>query len=208
MFMIVYYVCCKSPTDVQFARECVEFIIKYIFVKQIIVRSSAQIFLIKLCEKFDLISDFEILYDSAKAAHEFKFSRALKLAHAYKYRFDQIQPKQMLNTIYTLREIPRITKMLSDEYYKHEIYDADDASLAIQMDEDESLTSQESVDVEMGFIENNEETFIASSCNGGGNVQRKLVTYRETLIDRQVLNSLSDEFTRRDTVRGTLFKRE
>lgn len=203
MFMIVYYVCCKTPNDTQYARECIEFIIKYIFVKQIIVRSSAQIFLIKLCEKFDLISDFKILYDSAKSAHEFKFSRALKLAHAYKYRFDQIQIEQMLNTMYTLREIPRITKMLSDEYYKHEIYDADDAGMVIQMDEDESLTSQESVDVEMGFIEGNDETFISNSCSAGGNVQRKLVTYRETLIDRQILNSLSDEFTRRDRVRDS-----
>lgn len=198
MFMIVYYVCCKTLTDIQFARECIEFVVKYIFVKQIIVRSSAQIFLIRICDKFDLINEFKILYESAKIAHELKFSRALRLAHAYKYRYEQIDAKQLLHTMYTLREIPRISRMQSDEYYKHEIYDANDESMVIQMDEDENLTSQESVDVELGFIDNSEETFV-NTC--GGNVQRKLVTYRETLIDRQMLNSLSDEFTRRDMVR-------
>lgn len=167
--------------------------------KQIIVRTSAQIVLIKLCEKFNLITEFKILYDSTKIAHEVKISRALKFSYAYRYRFEQIDAMQMLHTMYTLREIPRITKMLTDEYYKHEIFDSNDAKLIIQLDEDDSLTSQESVDVELAFIDNVEDTIVHPSHTG--NVQRKLVTYRETFVDRQVLNSLSDEFSRRDTVR-------
>ncbi|XP_031623463.1 uncharacterized protein LOC116340876 [Contarinia nasturtii] len=196
MFMMIYYVCSKDPSNIHFARECIEFLIKYIFVKQIIVRTSAQIVLIKLCEKFDLINEFKILYDSTKIAHEVKVSRALKFSYAYKYRFEQIDANQMLHTMYTLREIPRITKMFSDEYYKHEIFDSEESNMAINMDEDESLTAQESVDVEMAFIENGDDTIIHHG--HGGNVQRKLVTYRETFIDRQILNSLSDEFMRRD----------
>lgn len=203
MFMTIYYACSKQPENVSFAKQCIEFLIKYIFVKQIIVRTTAQIVLIKLCEKFHLVDEFKILYDSTKIAHEVKVSRALKFSYAYKYRFEQIDSKRMLHTMYTLREIPRITRMISDEYYKHEIWDAEDATLAIQMNEDDALTSQESVDVELGFIDNAEDT-IANAYGGGvvgGNVQRKLVTYRETFIDRQILNSLSDEFTRRETVR-------
>lgn len=199
MFMIIYYVCSKHPTNVAFARECIEFLIKYIFVKQIIVRTSAQIVLISLCEKFGLSADFKILYDSTKIAHEVKVSRALKFSYAYRYRFEQVDASQMLHTMYTLREIPRITKMFSDEYYKYEIYDPDDAKMIIQIDEDESIAAQESVDVEMAFIDNVEDTIVQP--HGMGNVQRKLVTYRETFIDRQILNSLSDEFARRDTVR-------
>lgn len=198
--MIIYYVCSKEPSNIQFARECIEFLIKYIFVKQIIVRTSAQIVLIKLCEKFDLIGEFKILYDSTKIAHEVKASRALKFSYAYKYRFEQIDANQILHTMYTLREIPRITKMFSDEYFKHEIYDPEESNMAIQIDEDESLTAQESVDVELAFIENGEDSIVNHPA-GGGNVQRKLVTYRETFIDRQILNSLSDEFMRRDMVR-------
>lgn len=201
--MVIYYVCSKHPTNVQFARECIEFLIKYIFVKQIIVRTSAQIVLIKLCEKFDLIDEFKILYDSTKIAHEVKVSRALKFSYAYRYRFDQIDASQMFHTMYTLREIPRITKMSSDEYYKHEIYDPDEPKMILQMSDDESLTSQESVDVELAFIDNVDDTII-HPCHGG-NVQRKLVTYRETFVDRQILNSISDEFSRRDKVRVTFF---
>lgn len=198
MFMIIYYVCCKDPTNMQFIRECIDFLIKHIFVKQIIVRTSAQIVLIKLCDKFNLANEFKILYDSTKAAHEIRVSRALKVAYAYKYRFDQIDPKQMLHAMYVLREIPRITKMRSDEYYKHEIYDADNASLTIHMDEDDCFTSQESIDMELGFIDN-AEGIICNTCPNG-NPQRKLVTYRETFIDREILNGLSDEFIRRDMV--------
>lgn len=194
----MFYACSKQPTNTQFARECIEFLIRYIFVKQIIVRTSAQIVLINLCEKFNLTADFKILYDSTKIAHEVKVSRALKFSYAYKYRFDQVDPTRMLDTMYTLREIPRITKMFSDEYYKHEIYDADDPKLIIQVDEDDNIAAQESVDVELAFIDNVEDT-IVHPCHGG-NVQRKLVTYRETFVDRQILNSLSEEFARRDTV--------
>lgn len=198
MFMTIYYVCSKHPFNVQFARECIEFLIKYIFVKQIIVRTSAQIVLIKLCEKFGLIEEFKILFDSTKNAHEIKVSRALKFSYAHKYRFEQIDATQMLHSMYILREIPRITKMLSDEHFKHKIYDAENPNLTIHIDDVDDMTSQESVDVELAFIDNVDDT-IVNSCQGG-NVQRKLVTYRETFIDRQISNSLSDEFMRRNTV--------
>lgn len=61
--------------------------------------------------------------------------------------------------------------------YKHDIYDANDDSMVIQMDENDSSISEESVDVELGSIDNNEDTFI-NTCSD--NVQRKPVTYRET----------------------------
>lgn len=204
MFMTIYYVCSKQPTNKQFAKHCIEFLIRYIFVKQIIVRTAAQIILIKLCEKFDLVDEFKILYDSTKIAHEVKASRALKFSYAYRYRFEQIDATQMLHSMYTLREIPRITKMFSDEYFKHEIFDPDNANMIIQIDEDESLSAQDGVDVELAFIDNVDDTIVHPSDTG--NVQRKLVTYRETFIDRQILNSLSDEFTRRDTVRAMASK--
>lgn len=201
MFMTIYYVCSKNAADIQFAKECIEFLVKYIFVKQIIVRTTAQIMFLKLCEKFDLIDEYRLAYVSTKRAHEIKVSRALKFVYAYRYRFEQIDTKRMLHTMYTLREIPRITKMHSDEYYKHDIYDPEDSNLAIQMDESDILNSPENMEVELGFIENADDT-IVNTCNtaGGGNVQRKFVTYRETFIDRQILNSLSDEFSRRESV--------
>lgn len=198
MFMVVYYVCCKQLANIQFARTCIEFLIRYVFMKQIIVRTSAQIVLIKLCEKFALIDEFKVLYDSIAMAHSTKVSRALKFSYAYKYRFDQIKTNCFLHSTYIMREIPRITKMRSDEYYMHENYEPVETSMDIQMDEEECLNVQDGIEVELGFIDNAEDMMISTF--NGGNVQRKLVTYRETFIDRQVLNSLSDEFTRRQKV--------
>lgn len=207
MFVVVYYVCSKQPENVPFARRCIEFLIKYVFVKQIVVRTSAQIVMLKLCEKFHLIHEFEKLYQSTKMAHELKISRALKFSYAYKYRYEQIDAMKLLHTMYTLREIPRITKMHSDEFYAHDIFDTVDESMTIQMDEDEFVGQHEGIEVELGFIDNAEDTIlnaVGGSGGGGsagnGNVQRKLVTYRETFIDREILNSLSDEFRRRNAV--------
>lgn len=201
MFMIIYYVCSKYAENIQFVRECIDFLVKYVLVKQIVVRTTAQIMLLRLCEKFHLINDYKLLYDSTKAAHESKVSRALRFCYAYKYRFEQIDTNEMLHSMYILREIPRVTNMLSDEYYKHEIFDQEAPNMVIQMDDEEDLTSPESMDVELGFIENAEDMAVNDVTTAGGNVQRKLVTYRETFVDRQILNSLSDEFKRRDTVR-------
>lgn len=202
--MVIYYVCSKQPKNVDYARRCIEFLIKYVFVKQIVVRTSAQIVMVKLCEKFCLIHEFEKLYHSTKMAHELKISRALKFSYAYKYRYEQIDATKLLHTMYTLREIPRITKMHSDEYYEHEIFDDADESLTIQMDEDELASQHEGIEVELGFIDNAEDTIMnaigGGANSGNGNVQRKLVTYRETFIDRELLNSLSDEFRRYNTV--------
>lgn len=165
--------------------------------------------MLKLCEKFGLTHEFEKLYQSTKMAHEFKISRALKFSYAYKYRYEQIDAKQLLHTMYTQREIPRITKMHSDEYFEHEIFDEVDESMVIQMDEDDLVSQHDGIEVELGFIDNAEDTMVNTIGGGGGgggasaangNVQRKLVTYRETFIDRELLNSLSDEFRRRNTV--------
>lgn len=167
--------------------------------------------MLKLCEKFDLISEFEKLYQSTKMAHELKISRALKFSYAYKYRYEQIDATKLLHTMYTMREIPRITKMFSDEFYAHAIFDAVDESMTIQMDEDEFVGQNEGIEVELGFIDNAEDTILnavgGSVAGGNGNVQRKLVTYRETFIDRELLNSLSEEFRRRNTVNIVKFRR-
>lgn len=209
--MVIYYVCCKQSDDIDFARRCVEFLINYVFVKQIVVRTAAQIVMLKLCDRFHLVNDFQKLYESTKMAHEMKISRALKFSYAYKYRYERIDAKHLLHTMYTLREIPRITKMHSDEYYAHDIFDPVVESMVIHMDDDELLGPQEGIEVELGFMDNAEDTIMNAIGGGGGgggtvtdanggNVQRKLVTYRETIIDREVLNSLSDEFKRRNAV--------
>lgn len=198
MFIILYYICCKR-NDLQFVHKSIDVLTKFIFAKQIMVRTAAQIVLTKLCERFDTNNEYKIIYDCIKRAHSFKFSRALKYAYAYEYRFNQIDTKNLLHSMYTLREIPRITKMSSDEYYKDEIVDPINPQMVIHVSDDDMLEIPiDSVEIDLCFMENGDEP--VNPINANGNVQRKVVTYRETFIDRKILSSLPEEFSPKNAV--------
>lgn len=199
MFVILYFICCKK-SDSQYIRKSIELLTKFIFAKQIMVRTAAQIVLTKLCERFDANNEYKTVYDCIKRAHSLKFSRALKYAYAHEYRFTQIDLKNPLHSMYIQREIPRITKMTSDEYYKDEIFDPFNEQMIIRIsDADAMEMPMDSVEIDLCFMENADEPM--HSVNG--NVQRKVVTYRETFIDRQILNSLPEEFSPKHAVSHT-----
>lgn len=205
MFMVVYYVCSRKSTDRDYLKQCIELLIKFIFTKQIVVRTAAQIVLVKLCEQFDLIAPYESLYKSIKMTHKQTASKALKVSYAFEYRFNEINTEHLLHSMYICREIPRITKMnahvlLSDEYYKSEMFDAEDAALAFKMDDKDIVTvPDDNVDVEVNYVDNNEETFMQPFNN---NVQKKIVAYRETVLDRRIISSLPDDFVNKSMVSG------
>lgn len=211
MFMVLYYVCCKNATNRDYMMKCIEFLVKYIFTKQIVVRTAAQIVVCKLCERFDLIMPFESLYASIKTTHKSTVSKALRFSYAHEYRFHCIDPNHMLHSMYILREIPRVTKMsrhilMSDEYYHSEMFDPEDPKLVVDMDDpnytDHSI--EENVDVEVNFVENCEDTVIKAA-QVNGNVQKKIVAYRETIIDRRILNSLPEDFLNKNMVSCATF---
>lgn len=188
------------------------------------VRTAAQIVLTKLCERFDANNEYKTIYDCIKRAHSLKFSRALKYAYAYEYRFTQIDLKNPLHSMYILREIPRITKMTSDEYYQDSLFDSFNEQMVITISDADAMEMPlDSVEIDLCFMENADEPM--HSVNG--NVQRKVfkeeyniylfvvscvselikiiiklkvVTYRETFIDRKILNSLPDEFAPKHAV--------
>lgn len=203
MFIILYYICCKK-SDPQYIRRSIELLTKFIFAKQIMVRTAAQIVLTKLCERFDVNNEYKTIYDCIKRAHSLKFSRALKYAYAYEYRFTQIDLKNLLHSMYIQREIPRITMMTSDEYYKDEIFDPFNDQMIIHISDADAMEMPlDSVEIDLCFMENADEPM--HSVNG--NVQRKVVTYRETFIDRKILNSLPEEFSPKNAVSHTDYRR-
>lgn len=212
MFMVIYYVCSKIPSDRDYVKQCIELLIKFVFTKQIVVRTAAQIVLVKLCEKFELITPYQSLYTSIKMTHKQTASKALRVSYAFEYRFNEIDTKYLLHSMYVCREIPRITKMnvhvlLSDEYYKSEMFDPEEPELAFKMDDKDIVTvPEDNVDVEVNYVENSEETFM-QPCNN--NVQKKIVAYRETVIDRRIISSLPEDFLNRNMVSfmlGSVFK--
>lgn len=196
MFVILYYICCKL-NDTVFIRKSIEFLTKFIFAKQIMVRTVSQIVLTKIFERFGLNNEYQIIYDCIKRAHSIKLTRALKYAYAYEYRFTQIDKNNLLHSMYTLREIPRITKMTSDEYYKDELFGNENHAMIIQINEDDIPEMPvDSIEVDLCFNDNADEPVNLIN----GNVQRKVVTYRETFIDRKILSSLPDEFSPKNAV--------
>lgn len=204
LFMVIYYVCCRNATNREYLKQCIEFLIKYIFTKQIVVRTAAQIVVVKLCEKFDLIAPFESLYNSIRTTHKGTVSKALRFSYAHEYRFHHINTDHLLHSMYILREIPRVTKMslhilMSDEYYGNEMMDEENMDLAILINDDEitDLSVEENVDVEVNYVENCEDTVMHTQT---GNVQKKIVAYRETVIDRRILNSLPEDFLHKNVV--------
>lgn len=203
MFMIIYYVCKKNAVNRDYIKQSIEFLIKYIFSKQIVVRTAAQIVVIKLCEEFDLISSFDSLYTSIKMTHKSTTSKALKFSYAYEYRFHQIDSQNMLHSMYILREIPRITKMnahilMSDEYYKNDMFDSENSEMVISLGVNEYANLPDDEDVDINYVENNDETIVHTQL---GNVQKKVVAYRETIMDRRILSSLPEDFLDRNMVR-------
>lgn len=159
----------------------------------------------KLCENFNRISEYENLYCSIKATHQHRISKALKFSYAFEFRFHQIDTNQLLHSMYILREIPRLTKMsphilMSDEYYKNEIFDSEDSNLTIDMAAIECPNIPDDTDnVDLNFIESTEDA-IENVTTVNKNVQKKLVAFRETFIDRNILNSLPEEFLNRNAV--------
>lgn len=186
MFTIMYYVCCKK-SNVDVAIECIELLLKYIFLRQITVRSAAQIVLLKLCEHFEVTTSYQSICDGIKASVSTNpCVKLLKWSYTSDVRLMHINCQHLLHSVYILREIPRLTNMCSDEYYANEIYDKTDNGLTIS----QNVKTVEPTDTkynEISFSQNFEDS---STSNGSGNVQKKMVSFRETFIDRQLLNTL------------------
>lgn len=195
MLAIIYYVCCKHKHNRQLITKCVEFVMKWIFVKQIAVRSSAYIIFVKLYEKLDFnkeqytniyknLSEFLISLDS------FASSKGVwKWSYAYDFRFNVIDCDNLLHPNYILCEIPRVTQMVGDGNYCA-AFDWKHGQLSIEV----NLTADR-----CEFLRENEISLAVSNDSSGygsqdGNVQRKVIPFRERFVDKQLLKGLPEEF--------------
>lgn len=125
--MIIYYLCSKNHENIRFIRECIDFCIKYVHARHAITRITSQILILTLLEKFNLIDAYKSFYDCIQLVRATKISQVLY--SSFKYRFEKINVNEMLNSQNTLREIPRITGVVSDEYYKYDIYDEENPNM-------------------------------------------------------------------------------
>lgn len=195
MFAVIYYVCCKHNSNINLIEKCVHFLLQWIFVKQIAVRSAAHIVFVRLYEKLEF--NKEPFYETYKGLKSFLHSNESiinskglwKWSYANDFRFNLIDCNNLLHPNYILCEIPRVTQMSSDEIY-YCAFDSAYRNLSLQVE----IFSER-----CEFLKDNEISLAASNDSSGygsvdGNVQRKIVPFRESFIDAQLLKSLPPEF--------------
>lgn len=195
MFAVIYYVCCKHNTNVNLIEKCINFLVRWIFVKQIAIRSAAHTVFVRLYEKLDFSK--EPLKETYKSLKEFLVSiesvnnsKGLwKWSYSNDFRFNSIDCNNLLHPNYILCEIPRVTQMTTDEIY-HGVFDKAHENLSIQTEVNTERCE---------FLKENEISLTVSNDSSGygsidGNVQRKIVPFRESFIDAQLLKTLPTEF--------------
>lgn len=172
----------------------------YLFVKQISVRSSAQITLVKLCDKFHLAKSYQLICDSIRSSLIVNLvPKFAKLSYLSDLRTEYIDCQHLLHPVYVLREIARLTDMTTDEYFKNCALfgDADEIEVPnIPLNVGPSAELLDIRDSDITFIEKLDE--VSNECGGSHaqNVQKKMIPFRENFIERHLLNSLPDDFQR------------
>lgn len=197
MFQIMFYICCKHG-DQEFAIKCIDFLMNYMFVKQISVRSAAQITLVKLCDKFRLMGRYQLVYDSIRSSLVINsVPKFAKLSYLSDLRTEYIDCHNLLHFMYVFREIPRLTDMSTDEYFKHAEFFSDlgEKEIAsVPLSVNPSMELLDIRDSDITFIEKLDEAALDYGGTRPNNVQKKMIPFRETFIDRQLLNSLPVDF--------------
>lgn len=191
MFAIVYYVCCKYE-DVSYAQKWIEMLSTFISSKQITVRVAAQITFLKLCEKFNVIENYSLMYDClTKAIKRDDYSQKfMKVAYSSDLRTKHINCKELLSPIYVLYDMPRLTQFRGDEYYQN--YEFNDIEKAQRI----PMMAEEFVDRDVG---DHEVVFLEvakgqTNQNDHTPIQKKITPIHEMFISRQLLETLPPEF--------------
>lgn len=166
---------------------------RYIFAKNLSVRLTAQVVLIRLIEQCDLVQVYQLIYDNIRYEHQTneQMSRLKKWCPLDDVRLNHIDCNHLLSSVYILREIPRLTQMCADEVYYEPLADYDESLL---INSDEVITQRELSDREAVTMVNGggQETPLANGDFNGParNTQKKVQPLKQTNIPTELLQSL------------------
>lgn len=157
---------------------------RYSFTKNATVRTTAQVVIMKAIEKCNLIDQYSLIYENIRREHDPQKADANKRSLAEDFRFNQINGDNLLNSTYFLQEIPRLTEMFVDEVY-FEVLDDFDEKLIIEA----PLNSNQAL-----FVERDPGIPAETNGDSSGIAQKKIVPFKQTFVDRELMNSLPAEF--------------
>lgn len=122
-----------------------------------------------------------------------KFARITYLTDV---RTEYIDCQNLLHPVYVFREIPRLTDMTTDEFYRNcSLFDGmvETEVANIPLNASPSTELLDIRDSDITFIEKLEDAAIECGAHAQ-NVQKKMIPFRETFIDRHLMNSLPTDF--------------
>lgn len=173
-------------------------IIKWTFVKNLSVRTTAQIVVLKLIEKFNVIDCYKLIYDNITKEHEtqpqaMENIRTKKWCPMNDFRLNHIDCSQLLNSVYVLREIPRLTQMQNDEIYYGMLRDYDEHLIIdIQPINARDHNARLDMETEIGVC-SGKDGISGGGSDGIKNTQKKIVPLKQTFVDGELLNGLPFE---------------
>lgn len=167
----------------------IKYLMEWCLTKNLNVRATAQSVLVRLIEKCNLIEANQFIYNCIKneleSSEQIQYNRMKKWYPLQDARLNYINCQQLLNSVYYLCEIPRITNMCADETY------------AIGLDDyDAKLLMKNEIPVncfEWGERHEREILLAQSQQIVVRNVQKKVVPLKQTFVDAELLNSLPIE---------------
>lgn len=178
----MYYVCSRlNHTD--WASHYIENILPFTMGQHFNTRLFAQIAIVKIIEKFKMNTSnhkYNSVYE--QIMHSFGQGNAKQISDKFlqDFRFTCIDCSDLLNPIYFLCEIPRITQMAKDELIPLRLVRRDES--------DDKFTFKEPYHVNINMCgAHNENVDVDSSSD---NVQKKIIPMKNIVPDASLLQTL------------------
>lgn len=178
----MYYVCSRL-NDSNWALRYIEAILPFTMGQHFNTRLFAQVAVVKIIEKFKMnapTQKFKSVYE--QITHSFGQGNAKQISEKclQDFRFTCIDCSNLLNPIYFLCEIPRVTQMAKDELIP--------LSLVQQVATDEKFTFKEPFHVNINMCGAHNENVDVDSAND--NVQKKIIPMKNIVPDASLLETL------------------
>lgn len=164
---------------------------KYIFAKNLSVRLTSQVVLIRLVEQAGLINEYQLIYENVRHEHTAneQTARLKKWCPLDDVRLNHIDCKHLLNSVYFLRELPRLTRMCSDEIYHVPLADFNERLLI----GDVAVFARREMsdrDPDLYVQVDDQQVPQMNGHDGLKNTQRKIVPLKQTSIDYELFSDL------------------
>ncbi|XP_037024426.1 uncharacterized protein LOC119066209 isoform X2 [Bradysia coprophila] len=186
IFVIMYYVCSRTSNNA-LALTYIESILPFTMGQHFNTRLFAQITVVKIIEKFKMnvpSNQYNSVYEQIMNSFGQGNTKQISEKFLQDFRFNCIDCTDLLNPIYFLCEIPRVTQMAKDELIPLRLVQKDA--------NDDKFTFKEPFHVNINMCGAHNENIDGDG--GSGNVQKKIIPMKNIVPDANLLETLPNRF--------------